>query len=232
MTVDRGKILLSNLTNTLVVLIESINDSNSDNKETVLHEANILLDVIESASNDVGKYDIRYVRGSGLSLCKLIDDFYAIVTAWDMTRNQNRSKSLLKLFLKSFEPLSETLAMEWNSELDKPDDINEPGKTTENTPKKDNNSRDPPQRIFEKFSPLTRPVEVINCELCTATFTNPDSKKNHYRKKHPGIPVPAIIQYTGTCKLKSKNYPSERCGGQFSTSQINRHLQVCTTRFM
>ena len=73
MTVDRGKILLSNLTNTLVVLIESINDSDADNKETVLHEANVLLDVIEGASNDVGKYDIRYVRGSGLSLCKFID---------------------------------------------------------------------------------------------------------------------------------------------------------------
>ena len=230
--------MLCNLTNTLVVLIESINESPANNKEPVLHEANVLLDVLETATQDIGRYDIRIIKGGGGSLCKKIDDFYAMVTAFDLTRNENRNKSVLKLFLKAFEPMGEVLAMEWNSELNIPDEdsasvpvhlLAETEKVDENTPKKHDEGLNRPQTIFEKFSPLSAQVEVINCTVCAATFTNPDSVKNHYRKKHPGIPAPAIKSRAGTCKLKSKNNPSERCGGKFSTGQINRHLQVCMT---
>ena len=240
MTIDRGKSLLCNLTNTLVVLIESIIESPAGNKEPVLNEANILLDVLETASQDIGRYDIRIIKGGGGSLLKKIDDFYALVTAFDVTRNENRNRSVLKLFLKAFEPMAEVFAMNWNSELNNPDEdsdsasvpvhlLAEIENVEENTPKKDDEEINRPQTIFEKFSPLSGQVEVINCQLCAATFTNPDSVKNHYRKKHPGTPAPAVRSRTGTCKLKSKNNPSERCGGKFSTGQINRHLQVCMT---
>ena len=231
---ERGKSIISSLYDTLVVLIESLNESEAD-KGTVLHEANQLLDLLEVAIKDVGKYDLRCLGGN---LCNTIERFFAMVSAFDSSKNQSMNKHVLKLFWKTYLPLSANLDLIWNSGLEKlAGAVTDGGRTSNSlainlptepvdkgdiTPKKD----DKPLSIFEKFTPLLKQTETIKCEHCETTFSNPKSIPRHYKKFHPDLPIPKVVHPLGTCKLASKTAAGQRCGSKFTRDQMKRHLQV------
>ena len=236
---ERGKVLLSTLYDTLVVLIESLNEESEADKENILHQANLLLDLLETAKKDVGKYDLRFLGGN---LCRTIESFFALVSAYDATKNKSKDKSVLKLFWKAYLPLIPSLDLDWNCKLEKPAvlalaGVNEQSRSHNNltiklptepvekgdiTPKKNENSL----RIFELFTPLLKQAESIKCGHCETTFRNTKSVQRHHKKFHPNLPVPKVAHSLGTCKLASKASPGDRCGAKFTRDQMKRHLTV------
>lgn len=228
--------MLTVLRDNLQVLIENLNsesDVPSDDKKVVLNKCAEMLNIIEKAIKDIGRYDIRRVRGKRL-LAEL-DSLYAMVCAFDMTKNQNQNKSLLKLFFMNLKNVEQNLNQTWNTDLlppeeeeDEVDVASSSAVTLPTEPVSAANLETPTGkniRIFEKFSPLFKKADVPDCTVCGTKFTDSRSRSNHYKKKHE-IVVHKSAEIMGTCKLAAKLNPSVRCGKKFTKHQINRHLKV------
>ena len=234
----RTVVLLQVLQENLSVLIENINsdcEAGDSEKESVLGKAAELFNLLEKAADDVGQYDIR--RVSGRKLIGEIETFYAEVSAFDIMKNNNKNKSVLKLFFKNIESIDKSINEPWNTDLPV-DEQFEDGEHRNEEKDQVNLPSDPIPKeqlatpkgrvvsMFEKFTPLTKQVVVEDCGVCHVKFTHPKSRENHYRKNHPEVDVPIAPKSKGTCKLPDKSKPAQRCGKMFTSDQINRHLKV------
>ena len=229
--------LLTVLRDNLQVLIENINsdDVPNDDKVALLSKCPEMLNIIEKAIEDIGRYDIRRVGGK--KLVAELDSFYAMATAYDVTKNNNLNKSILKLFFMNLQTIEKNLNQTWNSDLlpadDEEDEFDNAGAgssavhlPTEPLPAaRLETPKGKRIRIFEKFSPLFKQVAVPDCTMCGKKFTDPRSRSNHYSKIHQ-VTVVKTPEVLGTCKLADKQNPSVRCGKKFTKHQINRHLKV------
>ena len=175
----RTTVLLNVLQENLSVLIENINsdcEAGDSEKESVLGKAAELFNLLEKAADDVGQYDIR--RVSGRKLIGEIETFYATVSAFDVTKNSNRNKSVLKLFFKNLEAIDHSISQAWNTDLPPDEEFEDVQHRTEDNdlihlptdPIPKEQLETPKQRVvrmFEKFTPLTK--QVVHNGTCAIT---------------------------------------------------------------
>ena len=167
-----------------------------------------LLDLLQSAKKDLGKYDIRNVKGR--QLIKEIHNFLSEAKKIDQKqKNGEKMKSLINLTKMASDLLAMKLEEEWNTQLKRKTDEEE-RQEAEMKP------------VLKKVSPIKNKFEIL-CSRCgDKKYSNAEAYNRHLVKAHDAaseqIPVPKV-----TCYLTKED--GTRCNAH-QPLPMTRHLET------